>query len=97
MERSGTLFTMMGTPLEHCNFSSHSFFPCSATLRATIIGTALEHFAERNAFDNDGTPLEHCNFSSHSLFPRSPPLRATIIGTALEHFPLRSGAERFLQ
>ena len=22
MERSGTLLTMMGTPLEHCNFSS---------------------------------------------------------------------------
>ena len=40
MERSGTLLTMMGTPLEHCNFSSHSIFTISAPLRATIIGTS---------------------------------------------------------
>ncbi len=46
---------MMGTPLEHCNFSSHSLFPCSAPLRATIIGTALEHFAERMLL----TMMEH--------------------------------------
>jgi hypothetical protein len=39
-ERSGTLLTIMGTPLEHCHFSSHSIFPSSAPLRATVIGTS---------------------------------------------------------
>ncbi len=86
-ERSGTLLTMMGTPLEHCNFSSHSIFPCFTPLRAAIIGIALEHFpvpTERSGtlLTMMGTPLEHCNFSSHSIFPSSARLHATIIGTS---------------
>ena len=40
----------MGTPLENCNFSSHSIFPMSATLRATIIGKNSSYGAERNTF-----------------------------------------------
>ena len=40
----------MGTPLEHCNFPSHSIFPISAPLRATIIGTSSSYGAERNTF-----------------------------------------------
>jgi hypothetical protein len=69
----------MGTPLEHCNFSSLSIFPISDPLRATIIGTSSSYGAEHFWM---GTPLEHCHFSSHSIFPISDPLRATINGTS---------------
>ena len=36
---------------EHCNFSSHSIFSCSAPLRANH---SQSNGAERNAFDSDG-------------------------------------------
>ena len=75
----------MGTPLENCNFSSHSIFAISAPLRATI-KQFLRSGAERFWM---GTPLEHCNFPSHSIFAISAPLRATIIGTSSSY-----GAER---
>jgi len=39
-EQSGTLLTVMGSPLEHCNCSSHSIYTISAPLSATIIGTS---------------------------------------------------------
>ena len=81
----------MGTPLEHCNFSSHSLFPSSAPChnhwyKHLNISQFLRSGAECFWM---GTPLEHCNYSSHSIFAISAPLRATI-----KQF-LRSGAERF--
>jgi len=88
--RSGAERFWMGTPLEHCNFSSHSIFAISAPLRATI-KQFLRSGAERFWM---GTPLERCNFSSHSLFPSSAPLRATIIGTSTWTVPSSYGAER---
>ena len=48
--RSGAERFWMGTPLEHCNFPSHSIFAISAPHRATIIGTSSSYGAERNAF-----------------------------------------------
>ena len=92
---------MMGTPLEHCNFSSHSLFPRSAPLRATIIGTALEHFpvlTEQSGtlFTMMGTPhhLKIAISLAIQYFPA--PLRSVpqSLVQALEHFPVpmeRSG------
>jgi hypothetical protein len=86
---------MMGTPLEHCNFSSNSIFPCSALLRATIIGTALEHFpvpTERSGtlLTMMGTP-HHLNIAISLAIQYFPaPLRSVpqSLVQALEHFPV---------
>ena len=43
VRRSGAEHFWMGTPLENCNFSSHSIFPMSAPLRATIIPGPFFH------------------------------------------------------
>jgi len=84
-ERSGTLLTMMGTPLEHCNFSRYSLFlRRSAPLLASIIGTfPSSNRAERNAFDN--VPLMKNNLTEHCImlhgsfiFPRSAPFRSVL-------------------
>ena len=95
-ERSGTLLTIMGTPLEHCNFSSHSLFPRSAPLGATIIRTFPSSYgAERNAFDTDGK--HHLNIAISLAIHYFPaPLRSVpqSLVQALEQFPVpteRSG------
>ena len=84
-ERSGTLLTMMGTPLEHCNFSRYSLFlRRSAPLLASIIGTfPSSNRAERNAFDN--VPLMKNNLTEHCImlhgsfiFPRSALFRSVL-------------------
>ena len=89
-ERSGTLLTMMGTPLEHCNFSRYSLFPRrSAPLRASIIGTfPSSNGAERNTFDNDGNIAISLGIHYFSAAP----LRS--LPQSLVHFPVpteRSG------
>jgi hypothetical protein len=57
-ERSGTVLTIMGTPLEHCNFfPSYLFFPRSAPLCATMIGTALEHLFLPRSAEQSGTVM----------------------------------------
>ena len=97
-ERSGTLLTIMGTPLEHCNFSSHSLFPSSAPLRATIIGTSTwtvpsSYGAERNSFGWE----HHLKIAISLAIQYLPsPLRSVpkSLVQALEHFPVpteRSG------
>ena len=92
--RSGAERFWMGTPLEHCNFSSHSLFPSSAPLRATIIRTFPSCYgAERNAFDTDGK--HHLNIAiSQAIHYFPAPLRATIIGTSTWTVPSSYGAER---
>jgi hypothetical protein len=82
---------MMGTPLEHSNFSRYSLFPLrSAPLRASIIGTfPSSNGAERNTFDNDGNTTWTLQFLK--IFIISPPLRSA---PCLNHCPVpteRSG------
>ena len=99
-EWSGTLLTIMGTPLELCNFSSHSIFPCSAMLRATIIGTSTwtvpsSYGAERNAFGWEHHLNVAISLAIH-YFPA--PLRSVpqSLVQALEHFPVPTEPSRTL-
>ena len=84
--RSGAEHFWMGTPLENCNFSSHSIFPMSAPLCATIIGKNSSYGAERNTFGWE----HHLNIAISLAIQYFPaPLCATIIGTSSSY-----GAER---
>jgi len=58
-ERSGTVLTIMGTPLEPLAifFPSYLFFPRSAPLCATMIGTALEHLFLPRSAEQSGTVM----------------------------------------
>ena len=75
------------------NFSSHSIFPISAPLRATIIGTSSSYGAERNAFGWE----HHLNIAITLAIQYLPsPLRSVpqSLVQALEQFPVpteRSG------
>ena len=65
---------------EHCNFSSHSIFPCSALLRANH---SQSNGAERNAFDNVTLMMDKA--PEHLFFHlRSVPLRVPF--NSPEHF-----------
>ncbi len=97
-ERSGTLLTMMGTPLEHCNLSSHSLFPRSAPLRATIIGTSTWTFPSSYGVEWNAFGWKHHLKVAFSLaiqyFPAPLCSVPQSLVQALEHFPVpteRSG------
>ena len=83
----------MGTPLENCNFSSHSIFAISAPLRATIIGTSSFYGAERNTFGWE----HHLNIAISLAIQYLPAPLCSVLQSlvqALEHFPVpteRSG------
>ncbi len=75
-ERSGTVMTTMGTPLEQCNFFPSYLFFLSSPLRSVGTGQGLyqslslgaEQNGERRKTTTMGTPLEQCNFFHRYLF-----------------------------
>jgi len=104
-ERSGTLLTMMGTPLEHCNFSRYSLFLLPTERSGTILHFPPWKNTLKNSFSNfEGWKIfnpfiESCFVSFHQELLTS--IRFSM-GTPLEHcnfsryslFPRRSAPLR---